>query len=366
MPSGPIVSGPRSKHDLVHQIGLQQRCRDRRPAFDHQPRDALAASEPQGGGKVEPCASACAPDNVDAVSRQRALLVPGSRVRRRNDPDRLSRALFARRARQREAADRGRARRGPANAPPCRAGGRSAADRRTAAVPMPIRIASCIARIRCTRSRAASPVIATGLRPARPALPSADTASFSVTCGRPSRMRRICPALSRARLLGADADLDRDAGRAQPRMALPRHFRIGILERGDDARDAGRDDRVRARRRLAVMRTRLERDVERRAARRAAGAHERLGLRMRPAAGLRPAPPDDDRRPSTDDRADRRIGPGLAEPAPAERSASDMKRSSSARAVMHSLARRRGRLAVLLARQFGERVLEILGSRKLR
>ena len=38
-----------------------------------------------------------------------------------------------------------------------------------------------MARIICTRARAASPVIAAGLRPASPALPSADTASFKVT-----------------------------------------------------------------------------------------------------------------------------------------------------------------------------------------
>ena len=48
-------------------------------------------------------------------------------------------------------------------------------------VPMPTMMASLAARIWNTRVHAASPVIAAGLRPARPALPSADTASFSVT-----------------------------------------------------------------------------------------------------------------------------------------------------------------------------------------
>ena len=48
-------------------------------------------------------------------------------------------------------------------------------------VPMPTMMASFSARIWNTRVRAASPVIATGLRPASPALPSADTASLSVT-----------------------------------------------------------------------------------------------------------------------------------------------------------------------------------------
>jgi hypothetical protein len=41
---------------------------------------------------------------------------------------------------------------------------------------------------------AASPVIATGLRPAAPILSSAETASLRITCGRLSRMRRKCPA----------------------------------------------------------------------------------------------------------------------------------------------------------------------------
>ncbi len=72
-------------------------------------------------------------------------------------------------------------------------------------VPMPVSTASFIARIWCTRVRAASPVIAAGLRPGSPALPSADTASFSVTCGRPSRTRRKCPACARKRFLAARA-----------------------------------------------------------------------------------------------------------------------------------------------------------------
>ena len=49
-----------------------------------------------------------------------------------------------------------------------------------------------------------------------------------------------------------------------------------------------------------------------------AGALERLGLGMRPAAGLGPAAADD-HAVLDDDRADRRIGPGAAEPAAAER-----------------------------------------------
>ncbi len=66
------------------------------------------------------------------------------------------------------------------------------------------------------------------------------------------------------------------------------------------------------------MRAWLERHVERRALGVLAGALERLGLGMRPAAGLRPAAADDD---AVLDHhgADRGIGPGPAEPAAAER-----------------------------------------------
>ena len=121
------------------------------------------------------------------------------------------------------------------------------------------------------------------------------------------------------RFLGADADIDGDAGRAQPRVARAGNLRIGIFDRRDDPGHAGGDDRVGARRRLAEMRARLERDVEGRAARGLAGAAQGLDLGMRPAAGLGPAAADDPRRPPSrdNDRADRGVGPGAAEPAPA-------------------------------------------------
>jgi len=64
-------------------------------------------------------------------------------------------------------------------------------------VPMPTMMASCCARIWNTRARACSPVMATGLRPASPTLPSADTANFSATCGRRCPIRMIWPACAR-------------------------------------------------------------------------------------------------------------------------------------------------------------------------
>ena len=120
-----------------------------------------------------------------------------------------------------------------------------------------------------------------------------------------------------ARLVGADADIDRDAGGAQPRMARARHFGIGIFDRRHDARNAGGDHGVGARRRFAEMRARLERDVERRATRCRPGAAQRLDFGMRPAARLGPAAADN-HAVFDDHCADRGIGPGAAETAAAE------------------------------------------------
>ena len=86
-------------------------------------------------------------------------------------------------------------------------------------VPIPVRIASFIARIRCTRARVSSPVIGAGLRPARPALPSA---------GHRELQRHMRAAIEDAadmtgmvapRLLGADA---RSSPRCRPRAAFRR------------------------------------------------------------------------------------------------------------------------------------------------
>jgi hypothetical protein len=183
-------------------------------------------------------------------------------------------------------------------------------------VPIPTRMASHCARNRCTRAarlaRDRDRLAAGGAD-----LVVGETASFRITCGRLSRMRLKCPAWSRA-ASRAQPDIDRDAGGAQPRVALPGHFRIGILDRRHHARNAGGDDGVGAGRRFAEMRARLQRHIERGAARGLAGALQRLGLGMRPAAGLGPAAADDDA-VLDHDRADGGIGPGAALPAPAER-----------------------------------------------
>ena len=120
------------------------------------------------------------------------------------------------------------------------------------------------------------------------------------------------------RLLGANADLDDDAGFGQTPMPGAGDLGIGIDQCRDDARDAGGDDGVGTGRRLAVMGAWLERDIERRPARGGAGAAESLGLGVGPATGLGPATADNHTVPG-DHCADGRIGPGAPEPAPTQR-----------------------------------------------
>src|ERR1700694_5695565 len=120
------------------------------------------------------------------------------------------------------------------------------------------------------------------------------------------------------RLIRTEPDIDRDAGGAKFCMALPGDFWVGILDRGDHARDAGGDDGLSAGRRLADMRARLQRHIERGAARGLTGPRERLRLGMGPATRVGPAAADNDA-VLDHDRADGRIGPGAALPAPAER-----------------------------------------------
>ncbi len=75
---------------------------------------------------------------------------------------------------------------------------------------------------------------------------------------------------------------------------------------GDDTRDAGLEERIDARRRRAVVRAGLERDVDRRAAGSLAGSLECDDLGVRAALSLVPAFADD-LTVGDDDRADDRI-----------------------------------------------------------
>ncbi len=118
--------------------------------------------------------------------------------------------------------------------------------------------------------------------------PSSEAATFSRSQGRPRSMRETKPMLSSRASSPPRAGLDDDAGGGEPRRALPGDQRIRIAHGDDDAADAGGDQRVGAGRRAAVVRARLERDVDGRAAhvvaarRRVAQGHD-LGVR---AAGL--------------------------------------------------------------------------------
>ena len=91
------------------------------------------------------------------------------------------------------------------------------------------------------------------------------------------------------RLVGTQASFNRNARITQPRKSLPRHTRIRIAQRDDNSRQPSRDDRVRAWRRLPVMRTRLQRHIHGLAARGRTSPVYRLGLRVRPPSWLRPA-----------------------------------------------------------------------------
>ena len=118
------------------------------------------------------------------------------------------------------------------------------------AVPMPTMMASLCARRRWTRSRTPGPVIASGLRPAAPTLPSAEIASLSMTWGRPSQHAPDMAGMIASRLVGAETHLDRNAGGAEPLMTGAGDLWIGVFKRRDDARHARR--RRRRRRKAAT------------------------------------------------------------------------------------------------------------------
>ena len=130
------------------------------------------------------------------------------------------------------------------------------------------------------------------------------------------------PGMGKRRLVGEQIGGHRDAGGLEPRNAATIHPRVGIGHRHDDARDPRRDQRVGARRRVALVRARFQRDVKGRAARRRAGLRQRQRLGMRAAAFGGPAAADDDRLARLvardHDRAHGRIGIGATEVAPAE------------------------------------------------
>ncbi len=110
------------------------------------------------------------------------------------------------------------------------------------------------------------------------------------------------------RLLLQDTGRDLDAGLPQHGEALAADARIGVLDRRDDARDAGRDQCIGAGRRLAQMRTGLQRHIGGGAPRRLARLRQRHGLGMRPPARLCPTASQHPAFIGNDDAAHRRIG----------------------------------------------------------
>src|SRR5215831_2318897 len=119
-------------------------------------------------------------------------------------------------------------------------------------------------------------------------------------------------------LLRFKSDIDGNAGATKPCKALARDFRIGIRNRSHHPRNARRNDRVGAGRRLAGMRTGFKRDIERGPACGWTRTLKRHGFGMRTSAGLRKAAPHDDA--IVDDHgADGGVRPSASEAAPPQR-----------------------------------------------
>ena len=137
---------------------------------------------------------------------------------------------------------------------------------------MPTPIASTSARTRCAWRFAAADVSGVRRPGASAMRPSRLVAALRMTNGRPLAHQREERLVQRDRASRRrQPDLDRDAVRAQEREAAAAHERIRILDRRDDARDAGVDDPADARAGAALVAARLERAVQRRAARARAG-----------------------------------------------------------------------------------------------
>ena len=157
--------------------------------------------------------------------------------------------------------------------------------------------------------------------PRVPIMPSAETASLSVTCGRPLVIRWMWPEWARAASSASTPVVTAMPAASSTAWPLPCVRGSGSTMADDDARDPGLDQRLAARLDAALVGAGLQRDIDRGAFGRRTGVLQRLLLGMRPPADRRPAAADDHRRVAVgpdDDAADRRVGLGLAEIAPAE------------------------------------------------
>ena len=182
---------------------------------------------------------------------------------------------------------------------------RSGSSART--VPAPTRIASCSSRSRSASRRAVSPEIHCDSPGPGRRLPVEGRRPLQVHV-RPSLARRREERLVHALgLRGVGPDEDLDAPLAQSPDAAARDPRVGILERADDAGDPGRENRLRAGRRPAEVRARLEVHEQRRAARALPRGRQRRRLGVGPARPLVPSLADDHPVGVHDDAADPRV-----------------------------------------------------------
>ncbi len=179
-------------------------------------------------------------------------------------------------------------------------------------VPLPTMIASAAARRRCRSNRAASLEIHRLVPSAAALRPSRLLAYFHVTCGNPvrclcSHSRNGPPPTSSA----STPDFDLHSRLRQPGRAARRDL-VRVGDGVGDRAHAGVDQRVHARRGLAVVVTRLQRDDRGAPGRQAAGPAQRQHLGVVAAGRLGAADADHLAVGVQNHRSDRRIRIGAA------------------------------------------------------
>ena len=154
-----------------------------------------------------------------------------------------------------------------------------------ATVPAPTITASASLRQRWTSARDAGELIHCESPEAAAIRPSSESASFSVTNGRPRVTRVMKPRFRRRHSSSSTPTYDLDSRGAQNCDAAPAHRRIRIDASDHHPPHSRLHQRARTWRRASLMRAWLERHVSRRAARLRTRAGERHGLGMWTAAG---------------------------------------------------------------------------------
>ena len=317
MTLGPDRLPGAQQRGLVDQIGLQHGGGEDRPGLDHEPRDATLGEAREHRGEVEPAASFRYPQHLRSGLAQ-GLLALGRSRRAGDDPQRRlarGRDQPAAEPQPQPAVEHHPHRRAVRHAwEPAgqerivRQHGADAGQHRI--VHGPHQVHARARRLAGDRRRA--PAGQAGLavggdreleHDLRAALPHA-----------PDMSRMGMP-----RRLGTDPDLELDAGLSQAAMARAGDLRVGILERRHHPGDAGRDDRIGARRRSPEMGTGLQGHIEGGAAGGGAGARQRLRLRMGAAAGLASSRARRSRAPSSCGRTTTAPTAGLGQVRPSPR-----------------------------------------------